>query len=44
MVTRDKIEDERLKINEEAIKSQLAVQQAKVDEMRALAELEAAAA
>src|SRR5580700_773585 len=39
MVTRDKIEDERLKINAEAIKSQMAVQQAKVDEMRALAEL-----
>jgi RND family efflux transporter MFP subunit len=39
MDTRDKIEDQRLKINEEAIKSQMAVQQAKVDEMRALAEL-----
>jgi RND family efflux transporter MFP subunit len=39
MDTRDKIEDQRLKINEEAIKSQLAVQQAKVDEMRALADL-----
>ncbi len=39
MVTRDQIEDQRLKINEEAIKSQLAVQQAKVDEMRALADL-----
>ena len=39
MVTRDKIEDERLKINAEAIKSQLAVAQAKVDEMRALADL-----
>lgn len=39
MATRDKIEDERLKINEAAIKSQLAVQQAKVDQMRALAEL-----
>jgi len=39
MDTRDKIEDERLKINAEAIKSQMAVQQAKVDEMRALAEL-----
>ncbi len=39
MVTRDKIEDERLKINAEAIKSQLAVQQAKVEEMRALADL-----
>ncbi|HKD83508.1 MAG TPA: HlyD family efflux transporter periplasmic adaptor subunit [Terriglobales bacterium] len=39
MATRDKIEDERLKINAEAIKSQLAVQQAKVEQMRALAEL-----
>ncbi len=39
MDTRDKIEDERLKINAEAIKSQLAVQQAKIDEMRALADL-----
>jgi RND family efflux transporter MFP subunit len=39
LVTRNKIEDDRLKINEEAIKSQLAVQQAKVDQMRALAEL-----
>ncbi len=39
MVTRNQIEDERLKINEKAIASQLAVQQAKVDEMRALAEL-----
>ncbi len=39
MDTRDKIEDERLKINQDAIKSQLAVQQAKVDEMRALADL-----
>jgi RND family efflux transporter MFP subunit len=39
MVTRDKIEDERLKINQEAIKSQLAVQQSKVDQMRALADL-----
>jgi HlyD family secretion protein len=39
MVTRDKIEDERLKINQEAIKSQLAVQQSKIDQMRALAEL-----
>ncbi len=35
MVTRDQIEDERLKVNEKAIASQLAVQQAKVDEMRA---------
>ena len=39
MVTRDNIEDERLKINKKAIASQLAVQQAKVDEMRALAQL-----
>jgi len=39
LVTRDKIEDERLKINAEAIKSQLAVQQAKVEQMRALADL-----
>ena len=39
MTTRDKIEDQRLKINAEAIKSQLAVQEAKVDEMRALADL-----
>jgi len=39
MDTRDKIEDQRLKINQEAIKSQLAVQQAKIEEMRALADL-----
>ncbi len=39
MVTRNQIEDDRLKINEKAIVSQLAVQQAKVDEMRALAQL-----
>ena len=39
MVTRNKIEDQRLEINEKAIASQLAVQQAKVEEMRALAEL-----
>ena len=39
LTTRDKIEDERIKINEAAIKSQLAVQQAKIDEMRALADL-----
>src|SRR6202142_2422977 len=39
MVTRDNIEDQRLKINAAAIKSELAVQQAKVDEMRALADL-----
>jgi HlyD family secretion protein len=39
MVTRNKIEDQRLDINEKAIASQLAVQQAKIEEMRALAEL-----
>jgi RND family efflux transporter MFP subunit len=39
LVTRNQIEDDRLKINEQAIKSELAVQQAKVDQMRALAEL-----
>ena len=39
MVTRNKIEDQRLDINEKAIASQLAVQQAKVEEMRALADL-----
>ena len=39
MDTRDKIEDQRLKVNADAIKSQLAVQQAKVEEMRALADL-----
>jgi HlyD family secretion protein len=39
MVTRNNIEDQRLQINEKAIASQLAVQQAKVDEMRALAQL-----
>ena len=39
MDTRDKIEDERLKINQQAIASQLAVQQAKIGEMRALADL-----
>ena len=39
MDTRDKIEDQRLKINQEAIKSQLAVQEAKIDQMRALAQL-----
>ncbi len=33
MVTRDKIEDDRLKINQQAIASELAVQQAKVEEM-----------
>ncbi len=39
MVTRNKIEDQRLDINQKAIASQLAVQQAKVDELRALADL-----
>jgi RND family efflux transporter MFP subunit len=39
MGTRDQIEDQRLKINADAIKSQLAVQQAKIDQMRALADL-----
>jgi HlyD family secretion protein len=39
MVTRDQIEDDRLKVNQQAVVSQLAVQQAKVEEMRALAEL-----
>jgi RND family efflux transporter MFP subunit len=39
MVTRNKIEDQRLDINEKAIASQLAVQQAKIEEMRALADL-----
>jgi RND family efflux transporter MFP subunit len=39
MVTRNGIEDDRLKINEKAIASQLAVQQAKVEELRALADL-----
>jgi HlyD family secretion protein len=39
MVTRNKIEDQRLDINEKAIASQLAVQQAKIEEIRALAEL-----
>jgi HlyD family secretion protein len=38
-VTRKQIEDERLRINQKAIASQLAVQQAKVDQMRALADL-----
>src|SRR6516164_8395912 len=37
--TRNSIEDERLKINKQAIESQLAVQAAKVGEMRALADL-----
>src|SRR5215469_2133133 len=37
--TRNDIEKERLTINQAAIRSQLAVQEAKVDEMRALAQL-----
>jgi len=39
MDTRNKIEDQRLDINEKAIASQLAVQQAKIEELRALSEL-----
>src|SRR5438552_69296 len=39
LTTRDNIEDERLAINQKAIESQMAQQQAKVDQMRALAEL-----
>lgn len=39
LTTRNHIEDERLDINQKAIESQLAEQQAKVDQMRALAEL-----
>jgi HlyD family secretion protein len=39
LTTRNNIEDERLNINQKAIESQMAEQQAKVDEMRALAEL-----
>ena len=39
LVTRNDIEDQRLQINAKAIASQLAVQQAKVDQMRALADL-----
>ena len=39
LTTRNQIEDERLTINQKAIASQLAVQQAKVDQMRALAAL-----
>ena len=39
LVTRNNIEDQRLTINEKAIASELAVQQAKVEEMRALADL-----
>ncbi len=37
--TRNDIEKERLTINQQAIRSQMAVQEAKVDEMRALAQL-----
>jgi HlyD family secretion protein len=39
LTTRNDIEGERLDINQKAIESQLAEQQAKVDEVRALAEL-----
>jgi multidrug resistance efflux pump len=39
LTTRNNIEDERLSINQKAIESQMAEQQAKVDQMRALAEL-----
>jgi HlyD family secretion protein len=39
LTTRNNIEDERLSINQKAIESQLSEQQAKVDEIRALAEL-----
>jgi len=39
LTTRNNIEDERLDINQKAIQSQLAQQQAKVDQMRTLAEL-----
>src|SRR5450631_3025707 len=39
LTTRNNIEDQRLDINQKAIQSQLAEQQAKVDEVRALAEL-----
>lgn len=39
LTTRNKIEDDRLDINAKAIETQLAEQQAKVDEIRALAEL-----
>jgi len=39
LTTRNNIEDQRLDINQKAIESQLAEQQAKVDEIRALAEL-----
>ena len=39
LTTRNNMEDERLEINQKAIESQMAQQQAKVDQMRALAEL-----
>ena len=39
LTTRNNIEDQRLDINQKAIESQMAQQQAKVDQMRALAEL-----
>jgi len=39
LTTRNNIEDERLDINQKAIQSQMAEQQAKVDQIRALAEL-----
>ncbi|MGA9813468.1 MAG: HlyD family efflux transporter periplasmic adaptor subunit [Terriglobales bacterium] len=39
LTTRNNIEDERLAINQKAIESQMAEQQAKVDQVRALAEL-----
>jgi RND family efflux transporter MFP subunit len=39
LTTRNNIEDERLDINQKAIQTQLAEQQAKVEEIRALAEL-----
>jgi HlyD family secretion protein len=39
LTTRNNIEDQRLDINQKAIESQMAEQQAKVDQVRALAEL-----
>jgi RND family efflux transporter MFP subunit len=39
LVTRNQLEDQKLKINKEAIATQLAAAQAKVDQMRALAQL-----
>ena len=39
LTTRNDLEDQRLTINKKAIDTQLAEQQAKVDQMRALAEL-----